>query len=61
MEKVVVQTVDEVVVESLRGINDRLVRAAIREWDRQEVSGVYFDVFVNGYVRQKFWEITHGN
>uniref|UniRef100_A0A6M3L0A9 Uncharacterized protein n=1 Tax=viral metagenome TaxID=1070528 RepID=A0A6M3L0A9_9ZZZZ len=61
MEKVRVQTVNEGVVESLKGINDRLVREAIKEWDRQEVSGVYFCDFVNGYVKQKFWEMVHGN
>jgi predicted GNAT family acetyltransferase len=61
MERVIVQTVNEGVVESLKGINDRLVREAIKEWDRQGVSGVYFCDYVNGYVTQKFCEITHGN
>ena len=61
MEKVRVQTVNEGVVESLKGINHRLVGEAIDEWDRREVSGVYFDVFVNGYVREKFQEMANGN
>ena len=59
--KVRVQTVNEGVVESLKEINNRLVVEAIKEWDRREVSGVYFDVFVNGYVRQRWGEIVHGN
>jgi hypothetical protein len=61
MEEVKVQTVNEGVVESLNHINQKLVVEAIKEWDRREVSGVYFDVFVNGYVRQKFWEMARGN
>ena len=61
MEKVIVRTVDEGVVESLKGINDRLVRAAIREWDKGEVSGVYFADFINGYVWERWVEIVRGN
>jgi len=61
MEKVKVRTVDEGVVESLIRINERLVGEAIEEWDRGELSGIYFCDFVNGYVRQKFWEMANGN
>ena len=61
MNEVKVQTVNEGVVESLNHINQKLVVEAIKEWDRREVSGVYFDVFVNGYVRERWAEIVGGN
>jgi len=61
MENAIVQTVNEGIIESLNKINHRLIGEAIEEWDRGEISGVYFDVFVNGYVRERWAEIVNGN
>ena len=49
----------EVVFESLRGINERLVREAMEEWDKGGEG--CFGEFVKEYVGVRWWSLVRSN